>query len=199
MASNITSPIVSALGSVSNFLSNILSGVSNILSTVSNIATNILSGIKSFFQNLVDNVAGILEFLGDFFENLLDFFIHIFVPTDEQWEEITENQKSIGETAKAHLPFISLFNDEYNKAQETVSQTDFLVITIPEFSFSGGGISTIAEEQKVINVRDKYVPYRAYVRNLLFFIVIACAFVFLIKHVLKFRSVYNESSGGGEE
>ena len=192
MASNITSPIVSALGSVSNFLS-------NIFNTVSNISTNILNGIKSFFQNLVDNVAGILEFLGDFFENLLDFFIHIFVPTDEQWEEITENQKSIGETAKAHLPFISLFNNEYKKAQETVSQTDFLVITIPEFSFSAVGISINSREQKVINVRDKYEPYRAYVRNLLFFIVIACAFVFLIKHVLKFTSVYNESSGGGEE
>lgn len=133
--------------------------------------------------------------MGNFFTNLLDFFIHIFVPTDEQWAEITENQKSVGETAKAHIPFVSLFSEEYKKAQATVSQNDFLVITIPSFEFSSGGISINQNESKVINVRDSYEPYRMYVRTSLFFIVIACAVVFLIKHVLN-SSAYSQQGGG---
>lgn len=191
MASNITSPIISGLNSLGNFLS-------NIFNTVSNIASTIINGIKDFFKDLIDNVAGIFEFLGNFFTKLLDFFIHIFVPTNEQWSEITENQKAIGDTAKAHIPFVSLFSEEYKKAQATVSQNDFLVITIPSFEFSSGGITINQNESKVINVRDSYEPYRMYIRTSLFFIVVSCAVVFLVKHVLRFNSVYNESSGGGE-
>lgn len=187
MASNITTPISNGLTALKN--------------TCSNIAGNIIDGIKNFFTDTVENVKNISSFVGDFFTNLLEFFKNIFVPSDEQWQEITNTQASIGDTVKAHLPFVTLFNSEYKKAQETVSQTDFLVITIPEFSFSGGGISTSSESQKVINVRDKYEPYRSYVRNLLFFIVIACAFVFVIKHVLKFQGVFdggNNDKGGAQ-
>lgn len=198
--SNLASNIGNSVGSkIQSIFSGLINTVANIYSSVSKIADNILSGIKNFFQSSVDAVVSIADFVGNMFEFLVNFFVHIFIPTNEQWAEITEHQKAIGDSVESHLPFISLFNDEYKKAQETVSQTDFLVITIPEFSFSAGGISTKTNEQKVINVREKYEPYRSYVRNLLFYIVVACAFVFLIKHVLKFTSVFNSSSGGEEE
>ena len=74
------------------------------------------------------------------------------------------------------------------------AETIGLVITIPEFSFEGGGIVAKSDKQKVINVRDKYEPYRAYVRNLLFFIVIACAFVLIIKNILNYHGVFDDSN-----
>lgn len=183
MASNITSPIVSALSTIKN--------------TVSNIGTTILDGISNFFKDTVENIKNLAEFVGNFWDKISDFFLHIFVPTDEQWKELSTNQSNMGDSLKSHLPFISLFNSEYKKAQETVSQNDFFVITIPEFSFEGGGIIAKSDSQKVINVRDKYEPYRPYIRNLLFFIVIACAFVLVIKHVLNYQGVFNDSSSKG--
>lgn len=187
MASNIVSPIVNALSTIKNICSNI--------------AINIIDGIKNFFKDTVENIKNISNFISDFFNNLLDFLKNIFIPSEEQWQEVTNTQASIGDTIKTHLPFISLFNNEYKKAQESVSQTDFLVISIPEFNFSSGGIVAKSNSQKIINVRDAYEPYRSYIRNLLFFIVIACAFVFVIKHVLKFDSVFNVSNNdkGGSQ
>ena len=180
LASNITNPIVSALSTIKN--------------TVANIGTTILDGISNFFKDTVENIKNLAEFVGNFWDKISNFFLHIFVPTDEQWEMISENHQNMGESLKSHLPFISLFNSEYKKAQETVAQTDFLVITIPEFSFEGGGIVAKSDKQKVINVRDKYEPYRAYVRNLLFFIVIACAFVLIIKNILNYHGVFDDSN-----
>ena len=184
MASNITNPIVSALSTIKN--------------TVANIGTTILNGISNFFKDTVENIKNLAEFVGNFWDNFSNFFIHIFVPTDEQWKEISDNQKAL----KAHLPFVSFFNSEYKKAQETVAQTDFLVINIPEFSFSSNGISVKTDSQKVINVRDNYEPYRSYVRTLLYYIVVACAFVLIIKHVLNYYGVFdggNSDKGGSSK
>lgn len=134
--------------------------------------------------------------------NLFDFFIHIFVPTEEQWAEIGKDYEQMGDTIKNHIPFIGLFSEELKKAQETVAKTDFLVITIPSFSFSSGGIGVSTEEQKVINVGQAYEPYRAYVRGALFLIVVGLAFVYLIKYILNYgktggdTNVINENNGG---
>ena len=190
LASDITSPITGALSGLKNI-------VTNISSAVSSLCSNIIDGIKNFFEDTVNNIKNLADFVGNFWTKFLDFFIHIFVPTDEQWKELSNNQSNMGNSLKSHLPFISLFNSEYKKAQETVAQSDFLIITIPEFSFEGGGIIAKSDSQKVINVRDKYEPYRPYIRNLLFFIVIACAFVLIIKHVLNYQGVFNDSSSKG--
>ena len=56
-----------------------------------------------------------------------------------------------------------------------------------------------SDKQKVINVRDKYEPYRQYIRTFLLYIVYACAFVLIIRHVLIYTSVYdggNNDKGG---
>ena len=39
-------------------------------------------------------------------------------------------------------------------------------------------------EQHIINIRDKYEPYRIYVRGALLMVVVGMAFVFIIKYVL---------------
>lgn len=168
---------------------------SDIGSKISSSFQSSTDSLKIFFKNCVDDIKKIGDWVGSFFEKLLN----LFVPTDEQWQDITTSQNNVGETVKAHLPFVSLFNNEYKKAQETVSQTDFLVITIPEFIFEGGGIVAKSDKQKVINVRDKYEPYRQYIRTFLLYIVYACAFVLIIRHVLIYTSVYdsgNNDKGG---
>lgn len=116
------------------------------------------------------------QFLGDFFVNLGQFLINLIVPTGEQWSDIQHDYEQMGDTISSHIPFVSLFSDELKKAQETVAKTDFLVITVPSFSFSSGGVGVTTDEQKVINVGQAYEPYRAYVRGALLMIVVRTCF-----------------------
>ena len=94
------------------------------------------------------------------------------------------------------MPFISLFSYELRKAQQTVEKTDFLVITIPSFSYSGsGGIGVTTEEQRVINVGQAYEPYRAYIRSFLFLLVVGLGCVYLVKYILNYGDVSSVVSG----
>lgn len=127
---------------------------------------------------------------------MLQFFYHIFLPTDAQWSDIQADYSKIGDSLKSHIPFVSEFSEQLKKAQETVNNSDFLVIKMPSFSYSGsGGIGVNTSEQKVINVGEAYEPFREYVRGALFLIVVGLGFVYLIKHTLNFRDNYN---GGGD-
>jgi len=140
--------------------------------------------------DLWKGICDIFSWLGNFFVSLWNFFINIFVPTDEQWAEIKEEQGKMGDTIKSHIPFVGLFSEELKKAQETVEKTDFLVITIPSFSYQGsGGISVNTNEQKVINVGRAYEPYRAYIRGFLLLVVVGLAFVYVIKYILNYGVV----------
>ncbi len=142
------------------------------------------------------------EVLTNFFSYAWDFFIHIFVPTDEQWSDIQEDYTKMGDTLQAHIPFVGLFSEELKKAQDTVENTDFLVINIPSFSYQGsGGIGVTTGEQKVINVGQAYEPYRAYIRGGLFLIVVGLAFVYIIKYVLNFGQTQTrtEVTKGGKD
>lgn len=135
---------------------------------------------------MVDNISKIWGFFSDFFKNLTDFFYHLIIPTDSQWQEIGEDYQDIGETVGRHIPFVGLFSEELKKAQDTVEKTDFLVIEIPEFSYSAGVIGVTTEKNKVVNVAEIYEPYRAYVRGGLFLIVVGLGFVYIVKYVLNF-------------
>lgn len=137
-------------------------------------------------SDLWNTVKDIFKFLSDFFGNLLDFLIHIIIPTDEQFDEIKQDYVDMGDTLKSRIPFVSLFSDELKKAQDTVDKNDFLVITIPSFSYSSNNLIVSSSDQKVINVRDTYEPYREYVRGFLFLVVLGMAFVFIIKHFLNY-------------
>lgn len=124
------------------------------------------------------------QFLGDFFVMLGQFLIDIVVPTSSQWADIQNDYVQMGNAINSHIPFVGLFSEELKKAQETVAKTDFLVITVPSFSFSSGGVGVSTSEQKVINVGQAYEPYRAYIRGFLLLIVVGLAFVFIVKYVL---------------
>lgn len=151
---------------------------------------------KFILKDIINGISSILEWFGNFFTNLVDFFIHIFVPTEEQWAEIKDEYIDIGDTLGRHIPFVGLFSEELKKAQETVEKTDFLVITIPEIKLGSGLIGVNTEEHKVINVSEAYEPYRAYIRGGLFLIVIVLVFVYLIKYVLRYGEV--QMKGGKE-
>lgn len=104
------------------------------------------------------------------------FLLNIIVPTESQWADIQNDYSQMGDTISSHIPFVGLFSEELKKAQETVAKTDFLVITVPSFSFSSGGVGVSTAEQKVINVSQAYEPYRAYVRGALLMIVVRTCF-----------------------
>lgn len=135
-----------------------------------------------------------LEWLGNFFSNLLDFVLHIFIPTDEQWEEIASDFSSTGDSIKEHLPFVGLFSEELKKAQETVEQTNPLIIRIPSFSYSGSGGVGVTTGEKEINLTEVYEPYRAYIRGFLLLVVVALAIVYLVKHVLNYGETQGNSN-----
>ena len=143
------------------------------------------------------------EWFGNFFSALWEFVYHIFIPTDEQWDEITNDYNQMGETLKNHVPFISLFSEELKKAQATVEKTDPLIIRIPSFSYSGSGGIGVDTGVREINLTSLYEPYRAYIRGFLLLVVVALAFVYLIKYVLNYgvtsagQNIDTGDRGGG--
>lgn len=162
------------------------------------------TGVLGFLKGIFTGIGSILEFFVDFFDNLLSFFIHIFVPTDEQWEIISQSYLDLGDTIKSKLPFVSTFQTSLENAQNQVfSNNDFLNIKMPSFSFYGGQTS----EQQVVNVRDAYEPYRIKIRSLLALIVYGCGFVYCVKTVLNYNAtaagietaqLHNNSKGKGD-
>lgn len=173
-------------------------GFSKICESIGGFFGNLGESLGNWFQNvgnwfgdlgknIVDGFGDVLNWFGNFFIALGDFFIHIFVPTDTQWSEIQQDYANMGDKIKNKIPFVSLFSEELKKAQSSVSRSDFLVITVPSFDFStNSGIHVSSGEQKTINVSEKYEPYREYVRGALFLVVIGCAFVYVLKYVLRF-------------
>ena len=171
---------------------------SNLGNNIGGFFDNLWNNLKNSLTNLGTTLNNIFDFTANFFKSLLDFFLHIFIPSDSQWEEIKQDYVKIGDTVKSHIPFVSLFSEELKKAQETVEKTDFLVINIPSFDYAAGGIGVSTGEQKCINVGQKYEPYRTYVRGGLFLIVVGLGFVYLIKHFLNYNSFY-DGKGGSEK
>lgn len=153
----------------------------------------LLDYLNPFSENFI--LKTLFTWLEDFFTSLRDFFYHIFVPTDEQWSEIENDYKQMGETVKSHIPFIGLFSEELKKAQATVEKTDPLVIRIPSFNYSGSGGIGVQTGTKEINLTQAYEPYRAYVRGFLLLVVVALAFVYIIKYVLNYGVTSGTQSG----
>lgn len=165
----------------------ILKGLLNAIGTL-------LDYLNPFSENFI--FKGVFDFIGGFFTDLGNFLQSVFIPTDGQWEDIGQDYTELSNTVQSHMPFISLFSDELRKAQEAVEKTDFLVITIPSFSYSGsGGIGVNTDEQRVINVGQAYEPYRAYVRSFLFILVVGLACVYLVKYILNYGDVSSVVSG----
>lgn len=166
---------------------------------ISGFFTTLFFDVSDLFSQTIEDVGGIGNFFSNFFVNLRDFFIHIVIPKDEQWEEIKQDYSTLGDTLSAKIPFVSAFTSELEKAQDSVSRTDFLKITIPSFSYHAGGIGVTTGEQQVINVSEKYEPYREYVRSGLFLIVVGLGFVYIIKYVLRFGQTHAAEKVRGEE
>ena len=152
----------------------------------------------------VNGIGNIFNWLGNFFQSLWDFVYHIFIPTDEQWSEIKNDYYEMGDVVKSHIPFVGLFSEELKKAQATVEKTDPLVIRIPSFSYSGSGGIGVDTGVKEINLTQFYEPYRAYIRGFIFFVVVALAFVYIVKYVLNYgvtsagQNIDTGDKGGNE-
>ena len=153
----------------------------------------ILDYLNPFSENFI--LKTLFTWIGNFFNDMWDLIYHIFVPTDEQWEDIGNDYKQMGDTVKSHVPFVGLFSDELKKAQATVEKTDPLVIRIPTFNYSGSGGIGINTGTKEINLTQVYEPYRAYVRGFLLLVVVALAFVYIIKYVLNYGVTSGTNSG----
>lgn len=187
-----TNGLANVVSGIGEFFSNLGTNLGNWFSNVGTWFVELGSSIGEWFSNLWGTVKNIFSWLGDFFGALWDFFIHIFVPTDEQWAELNEEQSQLGEDVKSHLPLVGLFSNELKKAQETVEKTDPLVIRIPSFDYSGSGGIGVSTGTREINLTQVYEPYRAYIRGFLLLVVVALAFVYIIKYVLN----YGVTSGG---
>ena len=137
-------------------------------------------GVFGFLKDIISSVGSIFSWLGKFFDNLLDFFTHIFVPNDSQWQTIKDKYSDLGDLAISHLPFVANFYDVLEKQNLAVSNSDMLVINMPEFNFFGVKIAS----RKVVDVREAYEPYRQNIRTGLTYIVFALGIVYIIKYIV---------------
>lgn len=111
-------------------------------------------------------------------------FTSIFVPTQAQFDDLANDKTSLKTTLENKFPFVSVYKQQLQNANTGVSQNDFLDITIPSFSFSGGSINVQTQSINVNNFGERYEPYRQTIRSSLLWIAVACAVVFLVKHIL---------------
>lgn len=148
-------------------------------------------GILGFLKSIFEGIGNLVDFVLNFFTNLLDFFIHIFVPTDEQWEEIKDSYNDLMITIEGHIPFVSFIKSTFSNMQNTViNPHDFLLIEMPSFSFFGGQ----TEKVQYVNVRDAYEPYRIEIRSWLTLVVYGLAFVYIVKHILNYGSTHSDNA-----
>lgn len=177
----------------------------------------ILKGVLEFLGNIIDYInpfsenfilKDLFSWIGSFFENLANFFIHIFVPTEEQWADLSAQDESIGDKFESKFPFVFWFQDELEKAEEYVFSNDFLNITFPSWEMNLGIIKYSTPEINFTAIRDAYEPYRLTIRNSLFYIAVGLAIVYLVKYLLNFgvtssdvHTLYGEGDkdGGGKK
>lgn len=197
---SLTNLVNSILTGIGEFFSNLGEGIANGFTSVVNWFGDLFEGLGEWFGNVISGIGDVFSWLGSFFETLLEFVYHIFIPTDEQWSELSSDYSQMGETLQSHIPFVGLFSEELKKAQASVEKTDPLIIRIPSFNYSGGviGVNTGTKE---INLTQIYEPYRAYIRGFLLLVVVALAFVYIIKYVLNYGAVsagQNIDTGSGK-
>lgn len=125
---------------------------------------------------------------------MFDFFIHIFVPTEEQWNAIKQDYKDLGDTFKNHLPFIGFFSDELEKAKDIVYNEDFLNIKFKGWSFDLGIIHFTTPDINFTGVLEAYEPYRMSIRSFLTFIVYCLGIVYIVKYVLRYGETQGNSN-----
>lgn len=156
---------------------------------------------------MVENISNIWNWFINFFVELADFLIHIFVPTEEQWQAIQQDYTDLGDTFKNHMPFVTFFSDQVEKVKQEVFNEDFLNIKISGWDFNLGVIHFKTNDYEFTNVLKAYEPYRMSVRTLLTFVVYAMAMVYIIKYVIKYGSTQGlntvnssiNSKGGTDE
>ena len=201
---NFTEGLSSFVNSIGKFFENVGKWLSDLGSSIANLFSDLWNNLSNAFKNVINGIGNIFNWLGNFFQSLWDFVYHIFIPTDEQWSEIKNDYYEMGDVVKSHIPFVGLFSEELKKAQATVEKTDPIVIRIPSFSYSGSGGIGVDTGVKEINLTQFYEPYRAYIRGFIFFVVVALAFVYIVKYVLNYgvtsagQNIDTGDKGGNE-
>lgn len=200
-------------------LKDVLEFLGNILDYINPFSENfILKSVLKFLGSIIDYInpfsddfilKDLFSWIGSFFNNLFNFFIHIFVPTDEQWADLSSQDEAIGEKFESKFPFIFWFQDELEKAEEYVFSNDFLNIKFSSWNLDLGIIKYNTPEINFTAIRDAYEPYRLTIRNSLFYIAVGLAIVYVIKYILNFgvtssdvHTLYGEGgkdSGGNEK
>lgn len=200
LASNIVNGLgdfFSALGDLIwqgvGVLHDIFESVGGTLGSIFESVGNTLGGI---LNSIFGTIGNIFSWLGDFFSSLADFFVHIFVPTESQWQDIKNSYSVLKINIQNKVPFVNDFIVSLDSAKNNVSNEQFLKISMPSFNYNGGAIGVNVNEQNVVNIAEKYEPYRLTVRNSLFLIVVGLAIVFIIKFILNYN---NNSNIGGKD
>ncbi len=196
---------------IGNFFSDLGTNLGNwfsdLGSSIGNFFGNLWTNTQNFFSGMVENISNIWNWFGEFFLKLADFLIHIFVPTEEQWDAIKEDYTDLSDTFKNHIPFVTFFSSEVEKVKQEVFNEDFLNIKVSGWNFDLGIIHFQTSDYKFTNVLKAYEPYRMSVRTLLTFVVYAMAFVYIIKYAISYgttqglNSVNNSinSKGGSDK
>lgn len=185
------------LDGIGKFFDNLGTNLGNWFTDVGNWFSDLGSSIGQFFSDLWTNLSGslgdifkvigdIFSWIGNFFSALLDFVYHIFIPTDEQWNNIKEDYRDLGTTFNNHIPFVGLFSDELEKAKQVVYNEDFLNIKFDSWSFNLGVIKYSTPEIQFDKVVKAYEPYRMTVRSFLTLILYALIVVYIIKYALNY-------------
>lgn len=137
-------------------------------------------------KSILDIMKDFFSWIFNFFGSLLDFFVHIFVPTDEQWADLDTQDLAFKGQIEGKFPFFYWFQEELEKADEYVYSDDFLKIDFPSWKMDLGIIKYQTPDISFTAVRDAYAPYRLTIRNSLFIIAVGLAIVYIIKYILNY-------------
>ena len=149
-----------------------------ILKSVLEFLDNILSYINPFSENFIGYK------IVDLFKNL---FSTLFIMTEEQEEAYQAKEESINDIIESKFGIFYFFQEEIQKANDYVYNSDFLNIYFDSWNFNLGIINFNTPEINFTKFRDVYEPYRVTIRNSLFIIFVGLAIVYVVKYILNYR------------
>lgn len=190
LSQNLSNLFANITQSIGNWFSDLFTKLGEFFSNLSinlgNFFGNLWNNIYEFFKDLPGNISNIFKWLGNFFKELYNFFIHLFIPTEEQQQLIIDENLKTKDVLISKFPFISEFNEFLSNASNYSSNNKFLDIKFKPWNFKFGIINVKTPEIDFSWVSEAYEPYRETVRSAIYYIGLALAIVYVIKYFLSY-------------
>lgn len=91
-----------------NFWDSFTKKLSDLATNIGEFFVTLGENIGQFFKDLLTGLGNFIKGFFNGFATVFDFLLHIFVPTEEQWDAIKEDYRDLGEVFKSKIPFVRI-------------------------------------------------------------------------------------------